>query len=144
MSVPDAILALIRAAVPTIVVFDSAVPDQDESQSIPERYAVFWPDEGSSNFEPTNQRVAVQTTGKRFNWQVSSVAPDRQMAAWIATRIRDAITDVRPVVDGWDCGYIQHQFSVMPERDEQILAKRSVMIPDRFELLAERLDEIGS
>lgn len=144
MSVPDAILALIRAAVPTVTVFDSTVPDQDETQPVPERYAVFWPDEGSSNFEPTNQRVAAQTTGRRFTWQVSSVAPDRQMAAWIATRIREAITDARPAVDGWDCGYIRHQFSVMPERDEQVLARRSVMIPDRYELLAERLDQTGS
>jgi hypothetical protein len=105
---------------------------------------VFWPDDGSRSPREGERRVAVQSTGERFTWQVSSVAPDRGRAAWIAKRIRDAITDVRPVVDGYDCGYIQHQFTVFPERDEQVLAKRSVMIPDRYELLAERLGEIGS
>lgn len=139
MTVPDVVLALIEAAVPGVAVYDSGVPEEP-----PERYAVYWPDDGSRAMGPNDSRVAVQSTGERFTWQVSSVAPDRQMAAWVAKRIRDAITDVTPAVEGYSCGYIQHTLSASPDREEQVLARQSVLMADRYELLAERLDESGS
>jgi hypothetical protein len=139
MTVPDGVLQLIEAAVPGVTVYDAGVPEEP-----PERYAVYWPDDGSRALGSQNMRVAVQSTGERFTWQVSSVGPDRQMAAWIAKRIRDTITDVTPVVEGYSCGPIQHQFSVSPDREEQVLSRQSVLMADRYELLAERLDEPGS
>lgn len=138
MTVPDAVLALIRAAVPTLTVYDSMIPDQNQPQPPPERYAIFWPDDGSRDIGEDQKRVAVQTTGELYTWQVSSIAPDRGMAAWIAKKIRDAITDVSPAIEGYSCGYIEHLFSVT-NREEQVLAVRSVMIPDRYQLLADRI-----
>lgn len=139
VTVPDAVLVLIRAAVPGVSVFDSGVPDQDESSETPSRYAVFWPDDGSRDMGPLDSRVATRSTGERFRFQVSSVAPDRQMAAWIARRIRDAITDAAPTVEDYSCGPIVHTLSASPAREEQVLARRSVLIADRYELLADRL-----
>lgn len=139
VTVPDAVLVMIEAAVPGVAVFDSGVPDQDETVPLPARYAVFWPDDGSRDMGPFDTRVATVSTGERFRFQVSSVAPDRQMAAWIARRIRDAITDAVPEVEGYTCGPIQHTLSASPAREEQVLAHRSVLMADRYELLADRL-----
>ncbi len=139
MTVPDAVLALIEAAAEPVPVFDSGVPDEDESAPLPDRYAVIWPDDGTRGLDAEDMRVATASTGERFRFQVSSVAPDRQMAAWIARRIRDAITDTVPVVEGYSCGPIVHTLSASPAREEQVLARRSVLIADRYELLADRL-----
>lgn len=139
MTVPDVVLGLIVAAVPVVTVFDSGVPDEDESEPLPTRYAVYWPDDGTRGLDPDDMRVAVQSTGERFTFQVSSVAPDRQMAAWIARTIRNAITDVTPVVEGYSCGPIQHTLSASPDRQEQVLSRRSVLIADRYEFLADRV-----
>lgn len=144
MTVPDAILALIEAAIPGVTVFDSGVPDEDESEPLPTRYAVYWPDDGTRALGPEDMRVAVQSTGEQFTFQVSSVAPDRQMAAWIARTIRDAITDETPIVEGYSCGPIRHTLSASPDRNEQVLSRRSVLIADRYELLADHVGESGS
>lgn len=144
MTVPDVVLALIEAAVPGVVVFDSGVPDEDESVQVPDRYAVFWPDDGTRGLDPENMRVATVSTGERFRFQVSSVGPDRQMAAWIARRIRDAITDAVPAVDGYSCGPIRHTMTFSPVREEQVLARRAVLIADRYEILADRATAAGS
>lgn len=134
VSVPDVILELIRAAVPNITVYDAGVPAEPD-----ERYAVFWPDDGTRSLGPDDMRVAVKSTGEMFRFQVSSVAPDRGMAVWIARRIRDAITDETPAAEGFSCGFIQHTLSASPDREEQVLSRRSVLMADRYELLAERL-----
>lgn len=137
--IPDAILALIEAAVPDVAVYDSGVPTGDSSDPVPERYAVLWPDDGTRTLDPEDMKVATQSTGEAYTWQVSSVAPTRQMASWIAKRIRDAITDETPAVEGYSCGPIRHTLSATPDRNEQVLAKRSVLMADRYELLAEQL-----
>lgn len=143
MTVPDAILVMVRAAVPVVTVFDSQVPDPD-NEPVPERYAVFYPDDGTRDIGAEDMKVAVESTGEQFMFQVSSVAPDRQRAAWIARTIRDAITDAFPEAEGFSCGPIQHTLSASPDRDDQVLARRSVLMVDRYELLAERLGETGS
>lgn len=135
MSVNDAILALIEAAVPAVTVFDSGAPDEDGSEAVPERYAVFWPDMGT----PRKGQVANQSTGRVYRWQVNAVAPDRQMAEWIATRIAAALEDVRPHITGYLCGQIEHPFSLPARRDEQVLSRRVVVAMDRYQLLAEQV-----
>lgn len=134
MTVPDAIVTLVEAAVPEVRVYDSGVPEEP-----PDRYAVVWPDDGSRGLVPDDMRVASRSTGEEYRFQVSSVAPDRARAAWIARIIRDAITDATPAVAGYACGPIQHVFSAAPDREEQVLARRAVLIADRYELLVERL-----
>lgn len=132
--IPEAVLALIEAAVPGVEVYDALVPEEP-----PERYAVFWPTDGDRDMGPDDSRVAVLSTGELHRWQVSSVAPTRQMAAWIARRIRDAITDVSPVVEGYSCGPIQHRMSASPDPEEQVLSRRRVLMADTYELLADRI-----
>jgi len=144
VTVPDAILAMIRSAVPEVQVYDSGVPDQAETGEPPPRYAVVWPNDGDMDMPPEDQQVAPVSTGESYFWQVSSVAPDRQMAAWIARTIRLAIVNQSVIVDGFSCGLIRHQGSFTPDRDENILSRRSVLIADRYTLLADRHDDIGS
>lgn len=139
MSVPDAVLTLVRAAVPAVTVYDALVPDEP-----PARYAVYWPDDGTRSLDPDDTRVATISSGERFRFQISTVAPDRQMAAWIARAIRDAITDTTPAVDGYTCGPIRHTLSASPDREEQVLARRAVLIADRYEILADRATAAGS
>jgi hypothetical protein len=138
VTVPDALLVLIRAAVPSVVVYDAGVPSEP-----PERYAVFWPNDGDRNMGTENSRVGVLSTGENYRFQVSSVAPDRQMAAWIARRIRDAITDHTPTAEGYSCGAIQHLLSASPDPEEQVLARRRVLMADTYQLLTDRI-EVGS
>ena len=135
MAVNDAILAIITAAVPLVTVFDSGAPDEDSSEPIPERYAVFWPDTGT----PEKGQVSNESTGRIYRWQVTAVAPDRGMAEWIATRIAAALEDLRPTIPGFSCGQIDHTFSLPARRDEQVLSRRAIVAMDRYELLAEQI-----
>ena len=134
MGVNDSILALIAAAVPQVTVFDSGAPDEDGSESIPARYAVFWPDTGT----PEKDQVSNQSTGRTYRWQVTAVAPDRGMAEWIAITIAAAIEDQRPTIPGFSCGQIDHTFSLPARRDEQVLSRRAIVAMDRYELLVEQ------
>lgn len=117
------------------MVFDTGVPDEDESVDTPDRYAIFWPDIGT----PEGGNVAGKFTGGMYRFQVNSVAPDRGMAEWVAKKVRGGLLGVKPVFPGWSCGQIQLPFSLPARRDEQILSKRAVVVIDRYELLAEQI-----
>lgn len=151
MSVPDAILAMVVAALPgsylweqysspaptaDLVVFDGIVPPTP-----PDRYVVVYVDDGTRSDADS---VCHQSTSVTFRWQTTCVGPDRAMASWLAGRIKDAIVDARPTVDGWDPGLIEHTFSQLPQRDEQVLERPTVFAVDQFRLLAERLAPVGS
>ena len=135
MTLPDAVLELIQASVPSVTVFDGGVPDQDESVEIPDRFAVYWPDIGTIE----NGQVSQDPTGELFRFQVNAVAPDRGMADWIARAIRDRIVTVKPRVSGYQCGRIQHEFSLPAQEDNQVLSKRRVLLISRYTLLAEQI-----
>jgi hypothetical protein len=135
MTLADGVLALVRAPVPMVTVFDSGVPDQDESVTIPDRFAVYWPDTGTIE----NSQVSMDPTGELFRFQVNAVAPDRGMADWIARTIRDGIVNVKPRIPGYQCGRIQHEFALPAQIDEQVLSKRRVLLINRYTLLAEQL-----
>lgn len=135
MTVPDAILVLIRAPIPTITVFDSGAPDENtEAEQVPERYAVYWPDIGT----PQGGGVCGQFTGGLFRWQLNFVAPRRDMAEWMASKVRAAILGTNPFIPGYQCGQIQLPLSLPAQRDEQVLSRRVVVLKDRYELLAEQ------
>lgn len=130
MTLPDAVLAKIRAAVPDVTVFDGIIPAQP-----PDRYAIVYIDDGT-----LDALAACGTSdAATVRWQVTSVAPDRQMASWIATAIRDATVDTAPATDGWVCGHINHVFSERPGRDETVGEKPVVYKPDLYDLLATRI-----
>lgn len=128
---PDAILAMVRDAVPPdVTVYDGQVPEQP-----PDRYVVLYMDNGTRRAEG----VEHQSTGRLFRWQVTTVAPDRGMAGWLAEAVADALTDQRPDVPGWSPGLIEHTHSRTPRADEQVLARTVVVAFDLYQLLAEKL-----
>lgn len=128
--VPDAVLALIAAAVPGVTVYDGRVPEEPAT-----RYVVFWPDIG------TVRALAVcgVSDSAVFRWQTTTVALDRQAAAWLAEKVRDATVDVAPTVDGWVCGPIGHTYARGPQPDETVLERPVVTLVDLYELTADRV-----
>lgn len=145
MTVADTIVGLVVGALPgaylweqtetsppagDLVVFDGIVPPTP-----PHRYVVVHADDGTRRAET----VAHESTGATFRWQTTSVAPDRQAAAWLAGRVKDGLLDVSPTVDGWSTGLIEHTFAQLPQRDEQVLERPVLFAIDQFRLLAERL-----
>lgn len=135
MTVNDAILDLVRAPIPTVTVFDSGSPDENtESDQVPERYVVYWPDIGT----PQGDSVCGEFTGGLYRWQLNFVAPRRDMAEWMALKVRTHILGTRPSIPGWSCGQIQLPVSLPARRDEQVLSRRVVVLMDRYELLAEQ------
>jgi hypothetical protein len=149
VTIPDAVLALIVSALPgatlwddeapfaadDLLVFDGRVPPEP-----PTRYVVYWPDNG------TRRALAVcgVSDDVMYRWQTTCVAPDRQMAAWLADRIQDGIVDTKPVVDGWVCGQIKHTYSQQPQHDETVMEKPVVYMGDLYELRAQRMPEDDS
>lgn len=129
MTLPDAVLAMIRAAVPDVTVYDGLVPTEPAS-----RYAVVYIDDG------TLRALAAcgVSDSATVRWQVTAVAPDREMASWIAATIRDNTVDRTPAATGWGCGLIQHVFSERPGRDETVAQLPVVYKPDLYDLLATR------
>lgn len=128
--VPDVVYGLLVAAAPGVTVYDGRVPDEPGS-----RHGVFWPDIGTVR----SLAVCGVSDDAMFRWQVTTVAPDRQQAAWLAERFRDAIVDVRPTVDGWVCGQIVHTYSQPPQHDETVMELPVVYMGDLYELRAQRV-----
>lgn len=132
MSIPDTILGMVRDALPDDVpVYDGQVPEPP-----PRRYVVVYADHGTRS---AAERVDDQSTSATYRWQVTSVAPDRGMAHWLAERVADALTDARPEVEGWVTGEIAHTYSQLAASDDQVLERRVVTAVDQYLLLAERI-----
>lgn len=144
MTVPDEILALAAGALPGGYLWDqeSAIAPDDlvlfdgrVGPTPPRRYAVAYMDPG------TLKALAVcnQSDSATFRWQITSVGPDRQTAAWVAAKIRDGIVDARPVVAGWACGLICHNYAQLPQPDEAVAERPVVYQVDLYDLLATRV-----
>lgn len=129
MTLPDAVLTQIRAAVPSVTVYDGIVPAEPAG-----RYAVVYVDDGTL----AALAVCHAHDSATVRWQVTAVAPDRQAASWVATQIRDSIVDKAPVAAGWLCGPVRHQFSERPSRDETVAELPVVFKIDTYDLLATR------
>lgn len=120
----DAVLAIARAAVPNVTVFDAHVPKSTHAAPLPTRYAVIYP------ATPTRQWEDLGHTSDtyRAEWQVTTVGATRPEVEWLAWRLRDAFVDVRPVVTGLVCAPIEHLGSQAIRWDDQV--------PDRIVLYA--------
>lgn len=130
----DAVLQLIRDAVPEgVPVYDGRVPEWGSSAP-PDRYAVLW----ITNPQLLADTVAHESRSGVLRWQVTSVAPDRGQAAWLAAQIRDALLDVRPQADGWGCGLIRQTYAGQPMTDKQVQQYPKVVVPERYELDVDR------
>lgn len=132
LSLVAAFLQAIRDALPGVQVFDGQVLPQP-----PQRYVVVYPDIGTREADT----VEHQSTSTTFRWQTTCVAPDREMAAWLAETVQNALVDTRPEVDGWSTGLVEHTFSLPPARDETVLERPVVVAIDRYQLLADRLPQ---
>lgn len=130
MSIPDAIIAAITAAVDPAKAYDGLVAEQP-----PERYVVVYPDAGTL----AALAVCAVSDAVVHRWTVHSVAPDRAMAMWLSTAVRDALVDSRPVVDGWFCGLIRHTYSQPPVREETVMARPVINVMDTYRLDANRV-----
>jgi hypothetical protein len=142
LSVPDAVLARIVAAVPggvlaptdtdqvfgpgEIPVYDGIIP-----KTPPDRYVIVYIDIG------TRQAIAACGTNDSayVRWQTTSVAPDGAQVRWVAEKVCDSV-DTRPVAAGWSCGPIQHTYSQRPQRDETVAERPAVYQIDQYEVLA--------
>jgi hypothetical protein len=140
VSVPAAILALIETAVDPVTVYDGRVPDGTASDVPPSRYVAAY----IADPHRLAENVAHESSGGPVRWQVTCVAPDREMASWLASRVRDALLDQRPVAAGWDCGLIIHAGSQRPRPDEQVQERPVVLVTDQYEVLVERLTAVES
>lgn len=140
MSVPGAILAMIRAAVPGVTVYDGRVPDSGDPEIPPERYVAVYADHGTRADPLGEGRVDQEPTGAMFRWQTTCVAPDREMAGWLAGRVVTALAGKRPAAAGWHCGLIEHTFSQLPRPDELVKERPAVVVIDQFRVIAERSD----
>lgn len=144
MTVPDAVIARIVAAIPggvlaatdpdqqfpdtQVPVYDGIVPTTP-----PTRYVVVYIDIG------TRQALAAcgASDSATVRWQTTSVAPNGPMARWVADKVAASV-DVRPAAAGWVCGPIQHTYSQRPQRDETVAERPVVYQVDQYELLATR------
>lgn len=133
--VPDVVHGLLATAAGAVTVYDGRVPTEPG-----DRYAIFWPDIGTVRA----LTVCGVSDDAVFRWQVTTVAPDRQQAAWLAERLRDATVDVRPSVDGWACGQIKHTYSQPPQHDETVMERPAVYMGDLYELRAQRVPSESS
>lgn len=135
MSLADAILDMIRDAVPGVTVYDGRVPDGPEQETPPERYVAVYLDPGTR----TADNVAHESVATVHRWQTTCVAPDRGMAQWLADRVRDRLVDHQPSATGWNPGLIRHTFAQLPRPDEQVQERPVVTAVDQYALDAERL-----
>lgn len=142
MTIPDAVLTAVTAALPGATLWNGQpitanslwVFDGRVEPTPPERYAVVYVDNGTL----TALAVCDESDSVTVRWQVTSVAPNRARAAWVADQIRDNTVDTTLTATGWVCGQIKHTYSQMPQRDEQVLERPVMFMVDLYELLATR------
>lgn len=142
MTVPDAVVAAIADALPEAEVWDGSALNDDDllvfdgivPPKPPRRYVVVYADPGTLSA----LAVCSESDSATFRWQVTSVAPDRQVATLLAVAVRDGIVDTRPAAAGWACGLVRHNYSSTPARDEQVLERPVVYQVDQYALLASR------
>jgi hypothetical protein len=143
MSVPDAVVAAVAAALPDADVWDGSTPFDDDDLLVfdgivppkpPRRYVVVYADPGTL----AALAVCSESDAATFRWQVTSVGPDRQVASLLAVTIRDGIVDDRLTAVGWACGPVQHNYASLPAKDEQVQERPVVFQVDQYALLAAR------
>jgi len=133
--IPTEVAPIVRAMLEDALPDDVAVYAGQVPKPPPERYVVVYADPGQLRSETVDRR----SSGVTWSWQTTCVAPDRDMAAWLAMRVRDTLVDKRPAVVGWSCGLIEHTLTRFPQRDEQVLERPAVFVVDQYRLVAERV-----
>lgn len=124
MTPADAVVAAAQASA-SWPVFDTAVPDQPSGN----RWAVVYPDEG------TFAALSLCGSGEQgvVRFQVNSVGPTRQTAAFLAGQIRDGFTGWL-AIDGFTDAAVEHELSVQARPDEDVRSVPLVVCTDLFSM----------
>lgn len=132
----DQIMAAIRGVVPTgVIVYESIIGGVP-----PNRYVVAYIPAGwrsPSGIDAVSDHV-------RLEFQTTCVASDANPSyttaycRWLATAVRDALTDLVITADGWGSARIQHEGSQSP-RPEEATSDKKVYATDQFSLETVRL-----
>ena len=132
MSVPEALLALLEAAVTPV--YDGKVELNDKGRPAADRYAVLYADAGTRNSDD------LPLTADRYvhRWQVTSVGEDRRQVEWVAIRCRDALLDQPLVVAGWELTPVVHESSSAIRRDDDLPGEPLFFAVDTYSLTATR------
>ncbi|AIX99775.1 hypothetical protein ART_0177 [Arthrobacter sp. PAMC 25486] len=135
MSAQDTLLAMVKAAIPSVTVYDGIITDKEDS--LPARYAVLYAPPGLA----VAGDVGVTATGRHYDWSITFVAaaPDVHNAAelrwqvqWAQQRVRDYLTARKLTVGGQK---IEHVHAELPGRDEQIPARVVLYASDKYRAL---------
>lgn len=144
LALPKAVLAEVVLALPgsylwdgasaidnaDVVVFDAIVPPKP-----PKLYAVVYVDDGTLSA----LAVCNESDSANLRWQVTAVAPYREQASWVASKIRFGSVGKNPAANGWATGKICHELSEPPGRDETVPELPVIYKIDRYDLLATRV-----
>lgn len=135
MSAQDTLLAMVKAAIPTVTVYDGIITDKEDS--LPARYAVLYVPPGLA----IAGDVGVTANGRRYDWSITFVAsaPDvhnaselRWQVQWAQQRVRDYLTARKLTAGGQK---IEHAHAELPSRDEQIPARVVLYASDMYRAL---------
>lgn len=127
MTVGDAVLALVEAAVPGVTVYDAHVPSSTATSPLPGRYVVVYPTTPQLSAEGLCASDTV-----RAEWQVTSVGATRPEAQWLAEHVRDGLVDRRPTVPGMTCAPIEHTGSQPVRWDDQVAGRVVLYATDQY------------
>lgn len=128
ISAADAVLALVKAALPGRTVYLGHVPSSTSTNPLPTQYAVIYPQTPTRYAED----VAHRSDMVRVEWQITSVGATAPEALWIAEHARDALVDVRPDVTGLVCGPVEHLGSQPIRWDDQVAGRVVMYSTDQY------------
>lgn len=115
-----------------IIVYDGTV-----GPNPPTRYVVVLGDPGSRGAST----VEAVSRDRAFTVQCDCVVVAPYVAGdcrWLASKVQDALTDFRPVVDGLSVGLFEHSVGRRPVPDESVPDRHVWSSAQQFALLAAR------
>lgn len=104
-----AVLARLRADTKLLRVYDGAPPDKTAAP-----YVVVW----VSTDNEGSERLTVDTSHASLRVITHSVGDTAQGARIIASRVRDALLDVRMPVAGYRAHPLRHEYGLPPTADQ--------------------------
>lgn len=138
MTVADGVLALVKAALPNIAVYDGKVDTDAQGTPLADRYVVFYPDSGRRYSEDAANTIDLA----QFRFQLTFVGrneqADRWAVQWMVDRCLIALVGARPSAAGWQTGPIVHEGGTPIRRDDDEPGALVLFATESFSLLASR------
>jgi hypothetical protein len=130
LTVTDAVLARLTAILPgDVTVYDGQVPGVPTA-----RYVCVYGDPGQRTPDAIDGVSRMQT----HSVQVTSVAVNLLQCEWVATQVRDGLTDWIPAVDNTAPGMFRHSLSRRPAPDESVADRHLMFAVDQFSIYLNR------